>query len=152
MKTFTFEVTKTETLDQYDLEQFENLDSETVVPFMEKHGDKILDKTFKRIPDDIILYIAGSELDLGDPKTCVCGWALNAAILAGTKRAKAFKERFSLYPDINDPMSSGPDEMVHVFGGEPWEWAIIYYGVVMRDVTPFIELAFLRRLQKALTA
>ena len=99
-------------------------------------------KLLKRLPKEVILEVAGGDLNLNRHQSCVCGLAYRAAL------ANALKK------DMNDPSVKHIDGYVPArcsdqFGGEMDAWSDLYYGVTDERM-PAIERAFEKRLQECL--
>lgn len=102
--------------------------------------DSVL-KTLQRIPDRIILAVATRDLELSDPYSCLCGWAIRES-LAEMRGMAASDVPYDSY---------GPTTMecAEVFGGADREWTGIFSGVTRAESLPTIERAYVRRLDQA---
>lgn len=104
--------------------------------------------TLRRIPKEIVLDMAFRDFDMGDPDTCICGWA--------------FRESLAARSDVDASNVSGPvmasdrDELTSdftcrrlaaVFGSTRDAWNEIYWGVTGTSAL-FIEEAFTLRVQE----
>lgn len=98
--------------------------------------------TFRRIPDEAVLAMAGKHFNMGDPYQCVCGWAFRVALAAEIPVAVTMT-------DEKHKWLSSAELCQHVYGGSSGEWHEIYFGVVDADVMPLVEQAFIMRLQEA---
>lgn len=100
-------------------------------------------KTLRRIPDDAILDMATREFDMGDPETCICGWAFAEALAIA---AGAPAEDVKSCDWVTNAMCC------NVFGGTQQEWLDIFGGVTSETTMPLIELAFVHRVEEACRA
>lgn len=99
------------------------------------------------VPADIILNVAGQELDLNASHSCVCGWVVRAAI-----------EKVKVAP-TDAGGDHNPGECVEFFGGNVDDWKALFMGVIgnfqchsqERDETQIAatELAFVDRVNEA---
>jgi hypothetical protein len=107
-------------------------------------------KTLRRVPDDVILDVAGRDIDLELPSTCVCGWVVRAALaqLRGTTPEAVDMENIGAMYD-----AEYRDTLTGVYGGTVDEWNDVYYGVSSCSDDPdslaHIERAFLHRVLEA---
>lgn len=114
--------------------------------------------TLRRLPDEIVLDIAGRDINLFQPHACVCGWALNSAITFGLNKAVAMAKNGQLdiyYPDedkSSEEVRYDADVrvMAEIFGGNEGDWQLIFMGVTEGVLVPYIEEALTRRLMEAL--
>ena len=85
--------------------------------------------TLRRIPVEVRQSMATREFDMGDPTTCVCGWAIQDSLTHAVGRAV-------IYRDVKQMC-------VEQFGGSYDEWDAIFGGVCYTHVhLPNIETAF----------
>lgn len=99
-------------------------------------------QTLRRLPDDVVLDMATREFQMGEPDTCVCGWAIRHALA----------RRLDVAPeDVNgDTVSVHSEEKL--YGGTWQEWYSIFQGVCGDVDLPLIELAFVIRVDEAASA
>lgn len=79
-------------------------------------------KTLRRVPDDVILAVAGRPLNLGDGESCLCGWFVREA-LARIRSVDATEIR-----GVEDGTTSY-ERCTDLYGGSQTEWYDIYAGV-----------------------
>jgi hypothetical protein len=101
--------------------------------------------TLRRLPDDVVLDMAGREFDMDSYTTCVCGWAVRIELAKQTRGAT---------PDNQDVRGWVPETCEDLFGGTTQEWNSIFHGVLAwgsgdYDILPLIELAFTIRVDEA---
>lgn len=80
-------------------------------------------RTLRRLPDDVVLDIAGREIDPVNFRTCVCGWALRGglAMAAGVDPSEV---------EIGGVVTY---ELLRIFGGSHKEWLAIFDGICDYD-------------------
>ena len=90
--------------------------------------------TLRRLPREVVLEIAGREIDPGDPETCICGWALRL----GLSQERGVDADYLLTPwtDLY--------ELVRLYGGDWGDWYAVYHGIL--DDRVLVEQAFMRRV------
>src|SRR5689334_23242053 len=95
-------------------------------PSWESQGDDpTIDvrKLLKRIPDDVVLSVSTRDLNLGDPDTCLCGWAVREALVATTG---VDPKKFGTL----DTDWQYPDHLcAKLFGGSLDDWNAVFEGV-----------------------
>lgn len=103
--------------------------------------------TLRRIPNEIVLSVGSRDMDMGDPMTCLCGWALREGLANMAKLADA--ERVSHYiPSVwpsSYPSNGVPDKCARLFAGDWLEWNAVFMGVT-DERAPLIETAFAIRV------
>lgn len=92
------------------------------------------------LPDDVVLDIATREMDMGDHKTCLCGWALRAIV---AKVQQVTTER------AEPPYGSIVGGLAKRVGGTQSEWNDIFIGVCDDEKLLKIELAWVYRVDDA---
>lgn len=97
-------------------------------------------KTFRLMPDEVVLDLCTRSLVMGSEIKCVCGWALRAEIARVADRAP---ERIRL-----NYGGYAPTECAERFGGTREEWMAIYYGVLAGGELVKIENALVKRLDE----
>lgn len=99
-------------------------------------------RTLRRLPDDVVLDIAGRDIKPSQTESCLCGWAVRSAFLRAVGR------------DL-DPANSEADDRVfnnvprwlrRRFGGSQREWGNIFHGVTMHPARAVIEAALIARI------
>lgn len=95
-------------------------------------------KTLELLPDDVVLDIAGREIEPDVSSTCLAGWALRASV------ARAVPVQFAEEPD--SWLSFTPPAKLAQRYGDYAGWQAIYYGIENPRKLPAIERAFMARL------
>jgi hypothetical protein len=101
--------------------------------------------TLRRVPDDVILDMGVTDLELNDGMRCVVGWALRAS-MAKRLGKRADDVSFEDYDDYEYRA------VARELGGTEKEWEDVYYGVTQSWTLPAVELAFVLRLDEAVQA
>lgn len=96
-------------------------------------------RTFMRLPRDILLAIAGRDIQPRRWDRCVCGWIFRESLARELGRPAS---------EVNlDTVASSypPSECAHRYGGTYDEWLNVYAGVMDRR-RPAVEIGFIRAL------
>ena len=113
--------------------------------------------TLRRLPDDVVLEVAGHELDLVDSYACLCGWALRA-VMAKLQRVSidtwsSYRmEDYEAYRDARGLDAGVPELLSEKVGGTREEWSNIFDGVICDLALPDIEFAWTIRVAEAVEA
>lgn len=105
--------------------------------------------TLRRLPDDVVLEVAGQDLDLADSNSCLCGWALRGVMakLQHTAIRKWNVERTENYASRHGGVCSA---LVNKVGGTYQDWHEIFIGVVGKEETiAAVEHAWTLRVDEA---
>lgn len=104
--------------------------------------------TLRRLSDDAVLELATREFSMFNPQRCICGWALRQDMAkAASNGTRYTAEDILLNPsEVNINL-----QLAVLHGGTPEEWADIFSGVTDNYRYPYIELAFVLRLDEAVT-
>lgn len=102
-------------------------------------------ETLRRIPDEIILAIAGQDFDGADGARCVCGWAFRESLARELNVDPAGEETFGA-----SLMFNSADLCAERFGGESGEWSDIYGSAFTEGSGSYreLEFAFVGRLDE----
>jgi hypothetical protein len=108
-------------------------------------------ETLRRLPDDIVLGLAGSDFDESDGARCIVGWAVRGAIAKrlGLPVEQVGQSAWIYETPRGFATRDWSQEAAHLFGGTEAEWDRIYMGVVT-DRMPLIEEALAERLDEIL--
>jgi hypothetical protein len=101
-------------------------------------------KLLDRVPDATILAVATRDLDLESPNSCLCGSVVREYV-------GALQNIDPDYINVSDSgISMDADKACSkLFGGRTRDWRSMFFGVVDSRRLPLIELAFVRRIAKA---
>jgi hypothetical protein len=94
--------------------------------------------TLNRLSDEVVLDVSTRDLDMGEPQTCLCGWALQAVLseIAGVQQPNS---GYNVCNQLRDQA-----------GGTYWEWETIFLGVVgTEENIRRIETAWTMRVNTA---
>lgn len=97
-------------------------------------------KTLELLPDDVVLDIAGREINPYCSRTCLAGWALHASL------QRAIPVQFGPTPTEWGYSDSTPPALLSHRYGDLAGWQAIYYGIENPHKLPAIERAFMTRL------
>jgi hypothetical protein len=100
-------------------------------------------RTLMLLPDDVVLDMAGRELDMYSGNRCLCGWALREVL---AKAADLPPERFNVWEHTGNV----PVALASQVGGTTAEWSEIFNDVMDSEKVKEIELAFVLRLELAM--
>lgn len=102
---------------------------------------------FKQIPDDIILDMATREFEMDDENACVCGWAMKL----GVEKLKdvGFGMSFADVENSTLDISLDSDRVCSIiYGGDSYDWDILFTAVTYDALLPAVEIAFVNRLNE----
>lgn len=121
-------------------------------------------KLLRRVPDAIILEVAGQTFAMSDFARCVCGHTLRATVRALTGRDAQIRDEVTLdhAGNIKEARRLVTGPLSAIYGGTVDEWDALFYGVTnnyvfdeggtltlrrtFSDTRDHIEEAFARRV------
>ena len=101
-------------------------------------------QTFRRLPDDVVLAVAGREIDPGSPQRCLCGWAIREALARELNLPASEIDPYEYV--YRPPMAGINGELAKRYGGRVEEWHNIFSGIVLPGSEADVELAFTTRV------
>jgi hypothetical protein len=105
------------------------------------HAARPYERLLARLPDEVMLEIAGHEFEMCNENSCVCGWALRAVIA---------RLEGHYIDDVDIWYADGyggdvPGTLAKYVGGTSKAWERLFYAVTDERL-PAVEYAFVRRL------
>ena len=93
-------------------------------------------QTLRLLPDDIVLAVAGREIEPSEPSSCLCGWAMREGF------ARVLDQPASELRPLADPSQW----LAVTYGGSYGNWDDIFLGITDQASAPLIEEAFTFRV------
>jgi hypothetical protein len=108
-------------------------------------------ETLRRLPDDIVLGLVGSDFNEAQANRCIVGWAVRGAIAKrlGLPVEEVGQSGWIYETPHGFATRDWSREAAHLFGGTEAEWDRIFLGVVSKRM-PLIEEALAERLDEIL--
>lgn len=110
--------------------------------------------TLRRIPDDIVLAVAGREINPHDAETCICGWAVREYVsemanvdARSVDNCNCDRNVRAVYRNMDS--FDTPSRCHTAFGGSYERWADVFTNIVAPSESRAIEEAFLWRVMEA---